>query len=405
MTKMLKSDEEQILKVFDNLQEDIDKSAAKWAEKRFKPISPSISLTQGLSRLTKDDLNVIRTNLEIKGVSSLKKDELVEVLAKGIVEQAPYYFDRLEERRYAFTSSLVNSNGVVSLEEKEFNPYLFSDFVDLGFIYTGSINGAKSLVMPAELQQAFKAIDTPAYRSIVARNTEWCKLTQGLLYYYGALTPEDFAKLIKKYIGEQDSSDMASIVLMYSDLYDYYVEDGIFRYISVSDEGHIWDEQKLRPTLDYYPFTKEQLLQAGEVDFVDRTPAHQAFAAFLSTHFDMSPEEAGEVADECVSSIQAGFSMQDVIDELGLIIEFEKRIMERFMGALIPLMNQTRKWHLKGYSPDEFAASNGVGPLASPPVRKAAPSNVVNFPTGNKVGRNEPCPCGSGKKYKKCCGG
>ena len=23
---------------------------------------------------------------------------------------------------------------------------------------------------------------------------------------------------------------------------------------------------------------------------------------------------------------------------------------------------------------------------------------------GRKVGRNEPCPCGSGRKYKKCCG-
>jgi preprotein translocase subunit SecA len=22
---------------------------------------------------------------------------------------------------------------------------------------------------------------------------------------------------------------------------------------------------------------------------------------------------------------------------------------------------------------------------------------------GPKVGRNDPCPCGSGKKYKKCC--
>ena len=22
----------------------------------------------------------------------------------------------------------------------------------------------------------------------------------------------------------------------------------------------------------------------------------------------------------------------------------------------------------------------------------------------DKVGRNDPCPCGSGKKYKKCCG-
>ena len=23
---------------------------------------------------------------------------------------------------------------------------------------------------------------------------------------------------------------------------------------------------------------------------------------------------------------------------------------------------------------------------------------------GKDVGRNDPCPCGSGKKYKKCCG-
>jgi SEC-C motif-containing protein len=26
------------------------------------------------------------------------------------------------------------------------------------------------------------------------------------------------------------------------------------------------------------------------------------------------------------------------------------------------------------------------------------------FPKHNKVGRNEPCPCGSGKKFKQCCG-
>jgi preprotein translocase subunit SecA len=23
---------------------------------------------------------------------------------------------------------------------------------------------------------------------------------------------------------------------------------------------------------------------------------------------------------------------------------------------------------------------------------------------GHKIGRNDPCPCGSGKKFKKCCG-
>ena len=30
-----------------------------------------------------------------------------------------------------------------------------------------------------------------------------------------------------------------------------------------------------------------------------------------------------------------------------------------------------------------------------------APKTVVR--TGPKVGRNDPCPCGSGKKYKHCC--
>lgn len=29
---------------------------------------------------------------------------------------------------------------------------------------------------------------------------------------------------------------------------------------------------------------------------------------------------------------------------------------------------------------------------------------VVPQASSKKVGRNEPCPCGSGKKYKKCCG-
>ena len=33
---------------------------------------------------------------------------------------------------------------------------------------------------------------------------------------------------------------------------------------------------------------------------------------------------------------------------------------------------------------------------------KVIPKTVVR--TGPKVGRNDPCPCGSGKKYKHCCG-
>jgi preprotein translocase subunit SecA len=41
-------------------------------------------------------------------------------------------------------------------------------------------------------------------------------------------------------------------------------------------------------------------------------------------------------------------------------------------------------------------------PAPSPMAQAARRKEEVAV--GNKVGRNDPCPCGSGKKYKKCCG-
>ena len=35
-------------------------------------------------------------------------------------------------------------------------------------------------------------------------------------------------------------------------------------------------------------------------------------------------------------------------------------------------------------------------------ISQSKPQPIVN--NGPKIGRNDPCPCGSGKKYKNCCG-
>ena len=51
-------------------------------------------------------------------------------------------------------------------------------------------------------------------------------------------------------------------------------------------------------------------------------------------------------------------------------------------------------------------SSNAPQPKASDVVSEAAAAVEKARPirTGPKVGRNDPCPCGSGKKYKQCCG-
>jgi preprotein translocase subunit SecA len=50
-----------------------------------------------------------------------------------------------------------------------------------------------------------------------------------------------------------------------------------------------------------------------------------------------------------------------------------------------------------------IAALAGEGAPSAGAIQDVIPKKVRND-EGNKVGRNDPCPCGSGKKYKKCCG-
>ena len=71
--------------------------------------------------------------------------------------------------------------------------------------------------------------------------------------------------------------------------------------------------------------------------------------------------------------------------------------LQRLMPLLGAFNNTSRLWLLKGHTPDELAQS-----------RAATGGRIMSFAEAQahraKVGRNDPCPCGSGKKYKKCHG-
>jgi len=61
-------------------------------------------------------------------------------------------------------------------------------------------------------------------------------------------------------------------------------------------------------------------------------------------------------------------------------------------GVDFKSIRQMKKW-MKEHEA-ELRAENATG------VQKV--ETVVH--DGPRIGRNDPCPCGSGKKYKKCCG-
>jgi uncharacterized protein YecA (UPF0149 family) len=82
--------------------------------------------------------------------------------------------------------------------------------------------------------------------------------------------------------------------------------------------------------------------------------------------------------------------LRETLDELesrNIVFETQRDI-DNFMKRYVPLVNNTRKWSNHGFTPDELRK------ISQPTAYKAEA----------KVGRNDSCPCGSGKKYKKCCG-
>jgi preprotein translocase subunit SecA len=67
----------------------------------------------------------------------------------------------------------------------------------------------------------------------------------------------------------------------------------------------------------------------------------------------------------------------------------------------MPVMTARADTHeSRGAVAGDPLAARGSAPSAAPVRRPAA---APRTPTGDKIGRNDPCPCGSGKKYKKCC--
>jgi preprotein translocase subunit SecA len=86
------------------------------------------------------------------------------------------------------------------------------------------------------------------------------------------------------------------------------------------------------------------------------------------------------------------------------LVEYKIETRAMFEGLVARIKEETVKFLLKveiepqhveiEYEKVEAFENKTDDTLKNEPVRRE----------GKKVGRNDPCPCGSGKKYKKCCG-
>ncbi|HZK02295.1 MAG TPA: SEC-C metal-binding domain-containing protein, partial [Anaerovoracaceae bacterium] len=282
--------------------------------------------------------------------------------------------------------------------------------------FPGTYDGKKILYAPKEFIDSFNRINDDELRNVVKRNTEWIQLTKGMLYYYGVMSMIPLYNMLCK-ITQTDIifTDFTRVIFSAIDFYDdfYHTYHGLVHH-SVVDEVEIVEKRRVKPKLDYYDFNREQLLKASEEGYVERSNEVKSFKSFILKHYQITNEKIEDEIDGILHDIKSGVELIDIFEGLSEKYEFPSiEATQAFADNLLNLYNGSRQWVLKGHMPQELLdesskytkevltvrSLNSVGVEVTTELKDEAQSA-----RRVKIGRNEPCPCGSGKKYKKCCG-
>ncbi|WEG14712.1 SEC-C metal-binding domain-containing protein [Pullulanibacillus sp. KACC 23026] len=374
----------------------------KQQKKEWQAIQIPFSLEDALTNYTKSDCDDIRKRYDIKKASNLKKADLIAVLSERIPEHLENYIQLWDSERFDWLIKIAANDG--QLLAPGLTDGQIDYFRSTGLIYTGIYEGKKIAVVPQDVIESIKALKTNIkLRAAIKKNTEWIKLARGLLYYYGTLDTEQLVGFLESYMKKKVPFDDFQKVLEEANRFKRehtYSEEG-FSNIRVLDPARIKREQQVRTTIPYYPFSKHQLLVAGESGFIDRNRSFVQFTQFLIGNFQVDHHKAVELVDECVFLTKIGETPNLILQFLSQQLEsISTEALQALMKQVVSFMNNTREWFLKGYTSEEVAAQEKENQrhLTMASNRSSQTVKVV------KVGRNDPCPCGSGSKYKKCCG-
>ncbi|WP_199791771.1 SEC-C metal-binding domain-containing protein, partial [Staphylococcus simulans] len=76
-----------------------------------------------------------------------------------------------------------------------------------------------------------------------------------------------------------------------------------------------------------------------------------------------------------------------------MMMNIEEDVSKYILKSVITVEDDVERDKAKEYKGQHVSAEDGKEKVKAKPIVK-----------GDQVGRNDPCPCGSGKKYKNCCG-
>lgn len=353
-------------------------------------LKPGQSLGEILSKRPVTDLRKVASGYYIKGTSKMKKAELIDRIILALQEPERLrelllviddntwsLFRTAAEAGFA-TTGIVNNSQLHLLES-------------LGYIYCDVADTCTMLFLPKEVKVVFDALCSDGFLAQKERYDLLHKFVQSAINLYGIIEQEAFVEQFNQYNEVPTSVD---------ELFPCMV-----RHIAVDASYCLWEEYIVSNEFEENDFedVRDLVLQIGDkpryvpnrdeflryfdFSYYERNSHIDALQSFLTDRLNVQPSTAEEITSEIqyACAIEAPTqAIFDILDEYDVSVK--ESLFHKLGQLIINVSNNTRLWSNNGYTPNELYQE------MLPQVGK------------KKIGRNDPCPCGSGMKYKKCCG-
>ncbi len=404
-----------------------------------------IMLRHVLRMYDKESLLNYARDLEIRRTSGLKKDELADKIANELL------MPTVMRRRIAVLSSECR----ILLERAMREPFIptpeeMDDALCLHESDYAFLNKREQLDVPVDVKIAYEKINTPEFRKY-ARKMSW--LSQCLNFgevFYGVFDKDVLRKIynVRKgyHISEEQLEKMCSEFPV--DMTECHMEEGqrfiVAEYLAYDDRyKNLLDIQAGK---DFYIPNAQEVLDYARNLYLSQEPAYQNFREFLQHEIGMTYDEADAEALETWDKIQFDIDFTEIVQYIIDVYEdlLDDTKIEEIIQLLQEVNNNTRMRIHRGHTPNEMMRKGmeeerfSQRPIVVPGSTETAnllksaseelkemgicvdfDSNAAIVPNNSsqnnvsgqvansfkKIYPNDPCPCGSGKKFKKCCGG
>ena len=376
------------------------------------------SLKDHFNKMNKDLLLMISEMYGVKITKTLKKQEIVECLYSSVIANIPDYLKKFSPHEIYLIREILAKNPVLFYEDdfpRYELPVLLLGLVQMCGDASNEEEEVARYYIPDDVREAMsECIDDVLDNDFMYEYHDFHQYVFGVLNLYG-IVPFD---LLLDKIAEYPFSSVDSVddmILMVKDSYmlqTAYVtldKDGEEAFVSpfVDDYKSLWEEINKCKT-DYRNFTPVEFTSAGDFPFpVILNDYFEEVEDYIEKSGSYDPSIIDDMFYDIWIMAQYEESPADVIrNVMGILPEEYAGFVHQIVDIVVKALNVTPRWCFKGNTPEYMFANSGIstsGMSYKPSFDNGfIDSTYVN--AEKKIGRNEPCPCGSGKKYKNCCG-